>query len=100
MLYSTPIQTKDFTFDLNVNLSKNVSKVKELADGVDYIFFNGDANFPINVGTRVGHRLGEIYAKSLYKRDENGNVIVNKQGRPTKVSGEDAFQYTLDQSYR
>lgn len=24
------------------------------------------------------------------------NVIVNKQGRPTKVSGEDAFQYTLD----
>ena len=96
MLYSTPIQTKDFTFDLNVNLSKNVSKVKELADGVDYIFFNGDANFPINVGTRVGHRLGEIYAKSLYKRDENGNVIVNKQGRPTKVSGEDAFQYTLD----
>lgn len=96
MLYSTPVQTKDFTFDLNINLSRNVSKVKELADGVDYLFFNGDANFPINVGTRVGHRLGEIYAKNLYKRDENSNMIVNKQGRPTKVSGEDAFQYTLD----
>lgn len=96
MLYSTPVQTKDFAFDLNVNLSKNVSKVKELADGVDYVFFNGDSYFPVNVGTRVGHRLGEIYAKSLYKRDENGNVIVNQKGRPMKVSGEDAFQYTLD----
>ena len=29
MLYSTPVQTKDFTFDLNINLSRNVSKVKE-----------------------------------------------------------------------
>lgn len=96
MLYSTPVQTKDFSFDLNVNLSKNVSKVKELADGVDYVFFNGDSYFPVNVGTRVGHRLGEIYAKSLYKRDENGNIIVNQKGRPMKVSGEDAFQYTLD----
>lgn len=96
MLYSTPVQTKDFTFNLNVNLSKNVSKVKELADGVDYVFFSGDSYFPVNVGTRVGHRLGEIYAKSLYKRDENGNVVVNQKGRPMKVSGEDAFQYTLD----
>lgn len=96
MLYSTLVQTKDFAFDLNVNLSKNVSRVKELADGVDYLFFNGDANFPVNVGTRVGHRLGEIYAKNLYKRDENGKVIINKQGRPQKVSGEDAFQYTLE----
>lgn len=96
MLYSTPVQTKDFTFNLNVNLSKNVSKVKELADGVDYVFFSGDSYFPVNVGTRVGHRLGEIYAKSLYKRDENGNVVVNQKGRPMKVSGENAFQYTLD----
>lgn len=96
MLYSTIVQNKDFTFDMNVNLSKNVSKVKELADGVDYMFFSGDSYFPINVGTRVGHRLGEIYAKSLYKRDENGNVVVNSKGRPMKVSGADAFQYTLD----
>lgn len=95
MLYATPVQTKDFTFDLNVNLSKNVSKVKELADGVDYMFFTGDSYFPVYVGTRVGHRLGEIYAKSLYKRDENGSLIVNSKGRPIKISGEDAFNQTL-----
>lgn len=96
MIYATPVQTKDFTFDLNVNLSKNVSEVKELADGVDYMFFNGDSYFPVNVGTRVGHSLGEIYAKYLYKRDENGNVVVNSKGRPVKVSGADAFNNTLE----
>lgn len=96
MLYATPIKTKDFSFDLTVNMSKNVSKVKELAEGVDYIFFNGDSYFPVNVGTRVGKRLGEIYAKSLFKRNENGEMIVNSKGRPTKVAGEDAFKYMLD----
>ena len=78
MIYSTPIQLKDFSFDLNVNLAKNVSNVEKLAEGVDYIYFNGDSNFPINVGARPGHKLGEIYAKTLYKRDEQGNIIINK----------------------
>lgn len=79
MIYATPVQTKDFTFDLNVNLSKNVSNVEELADGVDHIYFNGDSNFPINVGARPGHKLGEIYSKTLYQRDANGNILINKE---------------------
>ena len=33
MLYSTIVDTKDFTFDLNVNMAHNVSMVKELAPG-------------------------------------------------------------------
>lgn len=78
-LYATVVDTKDFAFDLNVNMSKNTSEVKELAEGIDYMFFNGDSYFPVNVGTRVGRPLGEIYAKSLYKRDENGQVIINEE---------------------
>ncbi len=67
MLYSTIVDTKDFTFDLNVNMAHNVSKVNELApdQGVSYMFFNGDSNFPINVGAREGEKLGEIYANTL-----------------------------------
>lgn len=70
MLYSTIVDTKDFTFDLNVNMAHNVSMVKELAEGVDYLFFDGDSGFPIKVGTRAGHKLGEIYASEVYMRDE------------------------------
>ena len=49
MLYSTLVETKDFAFDLNVNMAHNVSKVKELApeENVNYMFFNGDGNFPV-----------------------------------------------------
>lgn len=79
MIYATPIQAKDFTFDLNVNLAKNVSNVKELAEGVDHVYFNGDGTFPINVGARPGQKLGEIYAKTLYQRDANGNILINKE---------------------
>ena len=79
MIYSTPIQTKDFTFDLNVNLATNTSNVKELAEGVDYVYFNGDSSFPVNVGARPGHKLGEIYAKTLYQRDGHGNILINKE---------------------
>lgn len=90
MIYSTPVQLKDFSFDLNVNLAKNVSNVEKLADGVDYIYFNGDSNFPINVGARPGHKLGEIYAKTLYKRDEQGNIIINKEnGLPMTTTDAD-----------
>lgn len=46
------------------------------------MFFNGDGNFPVKVGTRAGHKLGEIYATSLYKRNENGDIIVNEMGCP------------------
>lgn len=84
MLYSTIVDTKDFTFDLNVNMAHNVSMVKELAEGVDYLFFDGDSGFPIKVGTRAGHKLGEIYASEVYMRDENGNILVGANGLPMR----------------
>ena len=90
MLYSTLVDTKDFTFDLNVNIAHNVSTVKELApeDNVNFMYFNGDGNFPVNVGAVAGGKLGDIYAKNLYKRDENGNIIVNEKGIPQTETDE------------
>ena len=43
-----------------------------------------------NVGARPGHKLGEIYAKTLYKRDEQGNIIINKEnGLPMTTTDAD-----------
>lgn len=93
MLYSTIVDTKDFTFDLNVNMAHNVSMVKELAPerGVSYMFFNGDGNFPIKVGAREGEKLGEIYSTKLYKRDENGQIIVGNDGLPKYIQSEEDY---------
>lgn len=90
MLYSTIVDTKDFTFDLNVNMAHNVSTVKELApeSNVNYMFFNGDGNFPVKVGARAGEKLGEIYATTLYKRNDNGDIIIGADGMPMTVTDE------------
>ena len=91
MIYSTIVDTKDFTFDLNVNMAHNVSMVKELAPdyNVSYMFFNGDGNFPIKVGAREGEKLGEIYAGTLYQRDDQGRILINKEnGLPSTTPDE------------
>lgn len=97
MIYSTPYENKDFRFDLDLNLAKNISKVKSLADGVDHIYFNGDPNMPIQVGAVAGGSLGDIYAKTLIKRDSQGNVIVGSDGLPQNETGNGNLeQYLLD----
>ena len=87
MVYTTPIQTKDLTFNLNMNFAHNRSIVKELAPGVQRIYFNGDNNMPVRVGPVVGGKLGDIYANNLMKRNDAGQVIVNAQGLPQPATG-------------
>ena len=87
MVYTTPIQTKDLTFNLNMNFAHNRSIVKELAPGVQRIYFNGDNNMPVRIGAVVGGKLGDIYANNLMKRNDAGQVIVNAQGLPQPATG-------------
>jgi TonB-linked SusC/RagA family outer membrane protein len=94
----TPIQSANgWKLDLNVNLSRNRTKLVELADGLDYITFwddNGGGSF-----ARVGDELGNLYsrgyaqvedASSPYYKwpilDDNGEWIsVNDHAKREKV---------------
>ncbi|EFC71287.2 SusC/RagA family TonB-linked outer membrane protein [Prevotella sp. oral taxon 299] len=97
MVYTTPIKTKDLTFNLNMNFAHNSSIVKELAPGVQRIYFNGDNNMPVRVGAVVGGKLGDIYANNLIKRNNAGQVIVNAQGLPQPATGNGNLeQYLLN----
>lgn len=93
MIYSTIVDTKDFTFDLNLNMAHNVSMVNELApdSDVNYMFFNGEGNFPVKVGARAGEKLGEIYATTLYKRNDKGEIIVGDNGLPMTITDESEY---------
>ncbi len=96
-LYTTPVKTKDFTFDLNLNLAHNVSTVDELADGVNRIYFAGDSHMPVKVGAVTGGKLGDIYANKLMKRDEAGKVILDANGLPQpETGGGNQEQWLLD----
>jgi len=89
MLYATIIDHTNFKFNLNVNLAHNVSTVEELNDKKKFVYFNGDRNFPIQVGAKEGGKLGEIYARTRFLRDDKGNVVVSENtGLPERVSDE------------
>lgn len=97
MLYTTPVKTKDLTFDLNFNFAHNVSTVEELADGVSRVYFAGDGHMPVKVGAVAGGKLGDIYANKLIKRNAEGQIIVDANGLPQPETGDgNQEQWILD----
>lgn len=70
-----PIVTKDWTWDLGLNLAHYKTEVKELGKGIDRLEMWGAK------GARIvsvpGGEYGEVYIYP-YQRDENGNRIVNQ----------------------
>jgi TonB-linked SusC/RagA family outer membrane protein len=60
---TTPVVIKDFRFDLNFNISRNRTTIKELAEGIEYFQFGQEGT--AFVRTYVGETIGDIYAKPL-----------------------------------
>ena len=90
MLYTTPVRTKDFEFNLDVNLAHNVSTVKELTADAKYVSLNSKGeNMLVDVGAAEGEKLGNIYANKFYVRDDNGNIVV-RNGMPLITSQTDS----------
>ncbi|SHE98759.1 TonB-linked outer membrane protein, SusC/RagA family [Arenibacter palladensis] len=75
----TPIQTKDFRWDVNVNYSKNESEVLKLAEGVESVRLAGFTNPGIFI--RKGEPYGVIWT-TLYKRNESGALLLDDNGYP------------------
>ena len=87
MLYGSPVRTRDFQFDLTANFAHNRSTVKELANGVNRVYFSGDSNMPVKVGAVSGGKLGDIFANNLMKRDAQGRVVIGENGLPMPETG-------------
>lgn len=90
MLYTTPVKTKDFEFNLDMSLAHNNTTVVELHEDAKYISFNfKDENMLVDVGAEEGGRLGNIYANTFYARNENGELIL-RNGMPMIKSNSSA----------
>lgn len=63
-LSGTPIQG-EFTWDIAANFSRNRNKILELTEGVKEINIGGGEG--INYFARVGHELGDMYARTWKK---------------------------------
>ena len=82
----TPIQTKDWTWESTLNVSGNRGTVKNLLEGVEILYVTD-----VQVGNAKAASFpnGNFMAisGSQWKRDDQGRVILDKNGLPTKATG-------------
>jgi len=77
-LFGTPVKTKNFSWDMSVNWTKNTNKVISLFDGIDNLqiqAFQGGVTF----NATVGEPYGTLRARSRVT-DGNGNYIIASSG--------------------
>lgn len=75
-LGTRPIQTKDFSWDVNINFAKNSNKVKELVDDMNLFELERASWCNVEVAAVVGENFGSIIGPD-YKRNEQGQILID-----------------------
>jgi TonB-linked SusC/RagA family outer membrane protein len=78
-VYGTPIETKDFSWELRANVGFNKNKVVKLMDGVNEISHSNIDNGAVEIKSLVGQPMGDIFAY-VPITDEQGNKVVGEDG--------------------
>ncbi|MFN2336483.1 MAG: TonB-dependent receptor domain-containing protein [Bacteroidales bacterium] len=91
-LYATPVKSKDFTWDVNLNWTKNKNTLVSLQEGWD-----PDQPFETDMGTTIGGRLHvysyigqemhQIYGFAL-RRAPEGSYYIDGNGDQVDCSGQ------------
>ncbi|MDR2467077.1 MAG: SusC/RagA family TonB-linked outer membrane protein [Prevotellaceae bacterium] len=76
----TPVQTKDFRWDLRAHYSFNRNEVVKLNDGADFIKHDGidEGGGQIHLRSVVGRPMGDIYA--YVPKKVNGRNVIGSNG--------------------
>ena len=77
----TPIKSSNFTWDINVNYSRNKSQVLELDKEGRLKSYVLGTNRTVQVLAAVGQPYGTLYGNA-YLRDASGKIIVSAGGTP------------------
>lgn len=85
-LYANPIKKNNFSWDLNLNWSKNNNEIVSLADGIEELIISTYySTYNVRLKAVPGKEWGIIYG-SNWDKDENGNVLIGSNGRPITAS--------------
>ncbi len=77
-LNTRPIETEDFSWDLNVNFSKNSNIVKKLVDDMDMFELEKAPWLDVQVAAKVGENFGSIVGPD-FQYNENGDILIDPQ---------------------
>lgn len=81
-VYGTPVKTENFSWDINVNWTRNRSKVTKLYGDIDNIVlgdFQGSLTINASINEPYGtiHGTDYIYTKGQKTVDESGNYLIS-----------------------
>lgn len=79
-LDASPVEKKNFKWELSINWAQNKNKVLKLADGVDQVSIE-EAFESIGSYAIVGEPYGAFYG-TKYQRNSNGQLIIGSDGMP------------------
>ncbi|MGL4519735.1 MAG: SusC/RagA family TonB-linked outer membrane protein [Phocaeicola sp.] len=75
-LNTRPVQVGDFSWDLNLNFSKNNNKVRELVDDMDMFELEKASWLDVQIAAKVGENFGSIVGPD-FQRNEHGDVLID-----------------------
>lgn len=75
-LNTRPVQTRDFSWDVNLNFSKNSNIVRKLVDDMDMIELEKAAWLDVQIAAMVGENFGSIVGPD-FLRNENGDILID-----------------------
>lgn len=78
MINGTPVQSKNFTWDVSLNGSRNKNKIVSLTPGVDQMQLNEDQG--VQAIAKVGGAYGDLITDYGYTKDANGNNLITFGG--------------------
>ena len=81
LIGGVPIRTKDFSWDVSFNFSKNKNTVNSLIEGLDGTVLNTTNSGNVAITANVGGGIGDIYG-TVWAKDDAGNRLVNAEGIP------------------
>jgi len=86
LLGGVPVKTRDFSWDISLNMSTNKNRLVSLIEGTDSEPLSTSNSGVVTVMAKAGGGYGDIYT-TYFQRDNNGKIVVDDQGRYTAASG-------------
>lgn len=84
-LNTRPIDRKDFTWEVNLNFSKNSNKVKALSNGMDRFTLSSAPWLGVTVDAVVGENYGAIMGYDFLRNDAGEVIIDAANGLPKRT---------------
>ena len=82
----TPVMTRDFIWKTQFNMSSNKNTILKLHDEITQFVLTDSGSDAYRMWLTEGGSYGDIYGY-VFNRDDNGNIIYDENGLPTKADG-------------